>query len=255
MEIKSLTMAFHVAKFFNWKVFPVNPNNKEPLISGWKEKATNNLQTINALFSKFENCMIGLPTGPINGISVIDFDIKNNINGLQNFLNKGYKVRNTTCALTPSGGCHLYFKTNDLVLPNITSTLLGEGVDFRGAGGYVVCPPSVSDKGKYIWSNKFPQPTEGMSELPHYLIQVLRKKPSFQKNFNNLTLKSNLDEPIYEGQRDAELTRRCGYLLKKVDLNKVMNILLKINQQCCKPPLPERQVVKIFRSISRREGR
>ena len=76
MEIKSLTMAFHVAKFFNWKVFPVNPNNKEPLISGWKEKATNNLHTINSLFSKFENCMIGLPTGPINGISVIDFVIR-----------------------------------------------------------------------------------------------------------------------------------------------------------------------------------
>ena len=82
MEIKSLSMALDVAKFFNWKVFPVNSTNKQPLIRGWQERATNNPNVINDLFSKFDNCMIGLPTGPINGISVIDFDIKNNINGL-----------------------------------------------------------------------------------------------------------------------------------------------------------------------------
>ena len=44
----------------------------------------------------------------INGISVIDFDIKNNVNGLQNFFNKGFTVNNTSCVLTPWGISSLF---------------------------------------------------------------------------------------------------------------------------------------------------
>jgi hypothetical protein len=250
MENKSLTMALQVVENYDWKVFPVNTINKQPLIKGWQHKATNNLQSINDLFSKFDNCMIGLPTGPINGISVIDFDIKNNVNGLQNFFNKGFTVNNTSCVLTPSGGFHLYFRTNQLKLPNIVSSVLGKGVDFKGAGGYVVCPPSISKSGQYIWSKKRPKPKEGIKELPPYLIKILNSKKS-----NTFASSLNLYDPIYEGQRDNELTRRCGSLLKKVNFDEVLVLLNKINQQCCRPPLPERQVFKIFRSISRRESR
>lgn len=255
MEIKSLSMALDVAKFFNWKVFPVNSNNKQPLIRGWQERATNNPNVINDLFSKFDNCMIGLPTGPINGISVIDFDIKKNINGFSNFLNKGYRVNYTSCVMTPSGGFHLYFKTNNLKLPNIASTVLGKGVDFRGAGGYVVCPPSVSQNGEYAWSDRWAHPSGGIRELPPYLIKILREKPRYKNKYTKSRVILNLYDPIYEGQRDTELTRRCGYLLKKINQNEVLDLLLKINQKCCNPPLPERQVFKIFMSISKRENR
>ena len=89
-----------------------------------------------------------------------------------------------------------------------------------------------------------------VQELPPYLIKILNSKKS-----NTFAFSLNLYDPIYEGQRDNELTRRCGSLLKKVNFDEVLVLLNKINQQCCRPPLPERQVFKIFRSISRRESR
>ena len=51
-----------------------------------------------------------------------------------------------------------------------------------------------------------------------------------------------------------ELTRRCGVLFKKLSSNEVLNQLNFINVRCCRPPLKERQVYKIFNSIRKREG-
>ena len=232
MKNRSVIMANFVSKTFGWKVFPVNPKNKQPLIKGWQKRASNQIEELTSLFSKYPYSMIGLPTGPINGISVIDFDLKNNINGLSNFLQKGFTVSFTSCVETPSGGFHLYFKTGNVELPNNASTVLGQGVDFRGTGGYVVCPPSISETGEYI----------------------LREKPRFKSKFKKINFNSNILDPIYEGQRDTELTRRCGFLFKKTNLENVLNYLLQINHKCCHPPLPDRQVYKIFNSIRKREG-
>ena len=93
-NLQSINM---IGKFF------VNTINKQPLIIG---NIRSNLQS-----GSFDNC---------NGISVIDFDIKNNVNGLQNFFNKGFTVNNTSCVLTPF---HLYFRTNQLKLFNIKSSV------------------------------------------------------------------------------------------------------------------------------------
>ena len=64
-----------VAKLWGWKVFPANPENKTPLIKDWKNRASNNETIINRLFAPFPNAMLAVPTGPVNGITVIDFDI------------------------------------------------------------------------------------------------------------------------------------------------------------------------------------
>ena len=108
MQNKALTMATYVAKTFGWKVFPVNPSNKKPLISGWQRKATNQIKDLERLFSKHPSSMLGLPTGPINGISVIDFDIRKDVNGIDSFFEKKLSLPISSCAHTPSGGYHIY---------------------------------------------------------------------------------------------------------------------------------------------------
>ena len=42
------------------------------------------------------------------------------------------------------------------------------------------------------------------------------------KNWSTFASSLNLYDPIYEGQRDNELTRRCGSLLKKVNFDEVL---------------------------------
>ncbi len=36
----SVDRAIKLADDFGWRVFPANPKNKRPLISGWQDKAT-----------------------------------------------------------------------------------------------------------------------------------------------------------------------------------------------------------------------
>ena len=80
-----------------------------------------------------------------------------------------------------------------------------------------------------------------------------------QKNEVSINKSQNafdwLFEPIQEGNRDNELTRRCGYLLRHHDYDTGKSFLSRINTACCMPPLPETEVFKICLSIAKREGK
>ena len=95
---------------FDWPVFPVNPNTKAPLITGWQSRATCDRSGIIDLFKDYPSAAIGLVTGQKSGLVVIDIDERENLSGLQNFKNAGYELSPTVSASTPRGGIHLYFK-------------------------------------------------------------------------------------------------------------------------------------------------
>lgn len=249
-----------VAKLWGWRVFPANPENKKPLISEWQKRASNNEIIINRLFSPFPDAMVAVPTGPINGITVLDFDIRDYYNGIHNFIAEGYKIPTTAGAHTPSGGFHLYFNSGNEVLPNSVSKL-AIGVDVRGDGGYVIAPPSQSVKGAYKWETDWFHPKKGLSKLP----LIIKNKILFEQRFLNNKSKSKqgsssplskeIDSPIFEGSRNNELTRRCGYLFRKYSSDKVLEIMRHINQRCCNPPIEDRELYRIVCSIAKRDGR
>lgn len=94
---------------------------------------------------------VGIVTGPPSGIWALDVDpLHDGHNRLAELelafgpLPKTYTVR------TGSGGMHLYFAMTgvDFDLTNSRGRL-PLGLDVRGRGGYVVAPPSVSDRGAY----------------------------------------------------------------------------------------------------------
>ena len=51
---------------------------------------------------------------------------------------------------------------------------------------------------------------------------------------------------INEGNRNDEMTKRCGYLFNKYKPHEVYSMMLKINQRCCLPPLSEKEVTQIL---------
>ena len=204
--------------------------------------------------------MVAVPTGPINGITVLDFDIRDYYNGIHNFIAEGYKIPTTAGAHTPSGGFHLYFNSGNEMLPNSVSKL-AIGVDVRGDGGYVIAPPSQSVKGAYKWETDWFHPKKGLSKLP----LIIKNKILFEQRFLNNKSKSKqgsssplskeIDSPIFEGSRNNELTRRCGYLFRKYSSDKVLEIMRHINQRCCNPPIEDRELYRIVCSIAKRDGR
>jgi Bifunctional DNA primase/polymerase, N-terminal len=135
-----------------WPVFPLAPDKKSPLIAkkdggrGFHDATRDEAQII-AWWSKAPRANIGMPTGEVSGIVVIDVDPRNG--GDARFL----KLPLTLTARTPSGGYHHYLSVPKGVrIPKDNTGKLGPGIDFLGDGAYVVLPPSeLSEEAGYGW--------------------------------------------------------------------------------------------------------
>jgi len=130
-----------------FSVIPVKPD-KKPFVKweGFQKRRTTPEQ-IGQWWKSWPNAMIGVVTGPISGIVVIDVDDPDKgMERLAEYLTTGQ----VPTVQTPGGGYHFYFKAPEKCLSNSAGT--PPGVDFRGVGGYIVMPPSKNGDGKgYAW--------------------------------------------------------------------------------------------------------
>jgi len=111
--------------------------NKEPLLLTWKE-FMDRLPTekeVTDWWTKWPEANIGIITGKVSGLSVVDVDVRKG--GVLDIF-----PQNTTLIKTGNGGYHLYYKYHE-GLGNRTEIL--KGIDIRSDRGYVVAPPSVTD--------------------------------------------------------------------------------------------------------------
>ena len=245
----------------NLKIFPADPDTKRPLVRGWQEKASKDPDQITQLFDLFDSPMIGVPTGPLNGISVLDIDHRPTGNGIWELEEKGITLPCTRASTTPSGGRHYYFRTGELEIPN-SAGRIAPLVDFRGKGGYVIAPPSESSKGRYEWESVFCFKEASFQPISEYWLNlampqvvIMPKKQKSHLGFNKSRGRGWLLEPIIEGQRNNEMTRRAGYLLKKNNRSQAWYLFEKMNSLLCEPPLDFIELRQIFESIAKREGK
>ena len=121
------------------RVFPCGAN-KQPLCEHGFKDATTNEATIRAWWTRWPDAGIGLPTGKINNVVVLDVDQdeKKGIDGeaaLQVVVDReGVTLPATRMVRTPRGGLHVYFKYPGQTVKNSTSKI-GPGLDIRGDGG------------------------------------------------------------------------------------------------------------------------
>lgn len=85
--------------------------------------------------------LIGAPTGVASGIVVIDTDPPSGEDSLFDLQSEIGDLPQTFTVKTARGGFHRYFRA----WPGSTSSAgkLGQNIDVRGEGGYVILPPSV----------------------------------------------------------------------------------------------------------------
>lgn len=120
---------------------------KHPRISDWQRESTKDFDKVfHRWWAKWPNANIGVPTGELNGIYVLDIDKYEIWNEL---IAEHGEIPETFSYLTGGDGRHLWFKYPENV--NITNRRSGfpYGVDIRGNGGYVLVPPSKTLKGEY----------------------------------------------------------------------------------------------------------
>lgn len=223
----------------NFSVIPVGPD-KRPLIS-WKEFQTR-LPTgaeIDEWFKKWPDAQIGIVTGKISNLTVVDIEL----GGDASFLPQETKI-----VRTGGGGWHYYFKYCEGIM---NSARIRELVDIRSEGGYVVAPPSSSSKGEYYVHQ------EGeLLDFPKYLFS---NKPSYSpSNGTPSGIEYQIDEyPGYgKGQRNDQMTRYIGLVLRRVHPTEWdtvgMEMIKKANLKNT-PPLSEYELGQSYKSIRGRE--
>ena len=232
-----------------WWVFPLSPGAKEPLIpksAGGRGllDATRDPAQIRRWWENCPRANIGVACEP-SGLVVVDVDVKNNGDATFDALRAelASDVFETVTALTPSGGQHLIYGT-DGVPTSSGAHVLGQGIDLRAVGGYIVVTPSIVGGREYTWEVGYSPKDQAPRVWPDELAQKIVKRP----------LAKALDEaqPIPDGERNATLASIAGTLRRRgLDYDEIMGALQVVNAKRCVPALDYADVDRIARSIAR----
>jgi len=126
-------------------VFPLVENNKRPATNHGCKDATRDPEKIRRWWRARPSANIGIATGAISDIVVVDIDARRWPRVLRHLVQK----TRTLSSRTQSGGTHLLFKHPGREVPNRTGFI--QNVDLRGDGGYIVAPPSIVNGRIYSW--------------------------------------------------------------------------------------------------------
>lgn len=127
-------------------VFPCVPGGKRPLVHHGFHDATTDPAQIGEWWRRWPQANIGIPTGSASGVEVVDVDVHSTGTGFPAFRaahREGYTSGWAAVVRTPSGGLHAYYPAAP-DKPQPSWQAAREHADFRGAGGYIIAPPSVS---------------------------------------------------------------------------------------------------------------
>ena len=125
-------------------VFPCEAGGKRPLTRRGFLDATSDLAQIAAWWSRTPDANIGLPTGALSGVVVVDVDVHGPVDGRvawRRASEAGLVDGAGLLVRTPTGGAHAYFPATSGTEQRSWQAA-GAGVDFRGDGGYIIAPPS-----------------------------------------------------------------------------------------------------------------
>lgn len=173
-----------------WWVFPVHsvingactcgrvcgrPGKHPRTMNGVKD-ATCDPDIVGKWWSDHPESNIGIACGS-SRLLVVDVDPRNN--GDETFsdleISHGRLPATLSCC-TGGGGQHYYFDVQ-AIDSDQKSRILGQGVELKGTGGYVVAPPSMHFSGKrYLWDAGQP---EEVAFPPEWLTNQERRKSRY----------------------------------------------------------------------------
>lgn len=224
-------------------VIPIASRSKTPLIS-WQQYQHRRAKAeeINAWLSEWPNANVGIVTGLISGLVVIDLDTEEAKDKLKERV-PGFDF--TTVPRSRTGkGWQLFFKHPGVNVPNRTGVI--PGLDVRGDGGYVVAPPSIHPSGKhYRWE----VPIKGeLPKLPPELLKLISSPTNGENNYRERFNTEQALAGVPEGQRDETLFR-LACKLRSADMPQDMaeSLILEAAKNC-QPPFLEREALEKVRN-------
>jgi len=192
-------------------------------LENWKTPTKKTEQEMVEHFKKID-AGIGIATGKINGLTVIDFDDMSN-----DLIPQLYEIAPTYCVETKKG-IHFYYKYHPYFKQG-TNRFSGS-VDVRNDGGLVFAPPTPNYKrwGEY-----------SISELTPEALELL-KKYEIQGTQQNIV--------ATETRNDTLFRKMCGWL-KYYPEQEAWNRSVKANKEFLKGELTDKELEIMFQSAKK----
>lgn len=235
-----------------WSVIPVRAREKIPLVAWEPYQSRRPAEAeIEAWFRKWPDANIGVVTGEISNLVVLDVDPQHGgTESLRELEERNGALPQTVQAVTGGGGRHLYFAHPLYPLRNRAG--LAPGLDLRAEGGMVVAPPSVHPSGRaYQWMTGCEPGKCELASMPLWLLRLATGSMSGRGrslDYWRTLLRNGVDE----GARNTTIASLAGYLLRLgLDPAVTSELLLCWNRVLCRPPLGDDEVARTVASISR----
>lgn len=263
------------AKYYHslgWNVIPIKGKNyltgkhkgesiepekesKMPLLDTWTEYQTRKItsQEIEQWWARWPMANIGILTGTINDLWVLDVDGQEGFESLQELIQQNGELPNTPSVATGKG-YHYYFKADGAEIKNRTRFM--KGLDTRGNGGYIIAPRSyhLERDRFYLWKRT---PEEVSPQIaPEWLLNATNKKYQIDNSSDGKQLKKLIFDKgfIPTGSRNQDLTRLSGLLHGLgFDEDRIENFLLLANETLTGTPLPQEEVRRITKKWEKRK--
>jgi len=241
-----------------WSVIPLN-REKRPYLKAWGPYQTRraNQSEIKAWWQQWPQANVGIVTGAISGLVVVDVDSMLGREALSAEL--GALPQTISQETGKEGGLHLFFAHpgNGTKYSNMVRAI--QDVDVRGDGGYVMVAPSIHPSGReYRWvidpvemglNDLLPIPTELKS-----LLKAEEKKSQTSKNDPGWVVEALLG--VEEGRRNDMAAKLAGYFFHRQDMSyaAVEQAMSTWNERNA-PPMDWKELKAVIASIANRQGR
>jgi putative DNA primase/helicase len=219
-----------------------------------RNDASTDANEINDWWQTWPGGNIGIATGPVSGLAVLDVDPEHGGDASLAALETEHRsLPKTVQCRTGGGGTHYYFQhPGDPILSR--NGKLAPGLDVKADGGSVVAPPSQHLSGKrYEWAEGYSPDEADVAPLPDWLLKLMQA-PTGETHGKRHTGGDNAStsDRIPESKRNETLARLAGTMRRPgMTAAEILAALLVVNRERCDPPLPEAEVERIAKSVGR----
>lgn len=247
-----------------FRVFPLAEGTKDkPLVSHTRE-ATTDPAMIRAWWQdpvtgQSRNHNVGVST---TGMVVVDIDVRSGKPGLTNFMSlTGGLIGDTLTVRSPSGGLHCYYSGPDSA--GLQGQYgLGEGLDIRSHGNYVVGPGSYTLPGPKTVEGRYVVEVDApVAAVPAPIARRL-KPPLTRENASTFTINETPGlvaravafltgpqaPPAVQGQNGDDATYRTACRLRDLGVSEhgaLALLLANWNDRCVPPWEPDDLAAKV----------
>jgi len=249
---RMVDVALQISRELGFPVFPCreyvdkkkNKVSKAPYTPHGFIDASTDENQIRKWWSKFPNALVGVPTGEITDIFVIDIDTDGKKDGQSSFDKLEVGDPQTCQTITLSGGRHLIFKyPADLPITIDAGKLLGDGIDIRNNGGYVIWAGSTTAHGGYEYRAGYSPKEVGFQPMSDKLIghflQAIKEKKAKPSKQNPLV-----------GERNSTLFHEAVTLSNKGVSSGLIEAYLQDRNLDCVEPIDTNELNTIYKNAT-----